>query len=290
MPIGFLTDAERERLDGFPAQVVPGDVETYFTLSRADRRQVPRTTSAANRLGFALQLGTLRFLGFCPDDLSTAPEAVVAFVAKQIDVPPGELARYGRRGQTRTEHLRQIRRYLRFRKATASDLVQVEGWLVDRALEHDRPTLLLRLACEHLLELRIERPGITHLERVVASGRRRAQQETYRRLEPILTRDCKARLDDLMTVDAGTGRSKLAWLQQSATTYSPPMILATLEKRACCRRWGVDRWDLSSLTPNRLKFLAQIARRSTTQALQRMPEQRRYPILVAFLGQTPAST
>ena len=165
VPIGFLSDAGRERLDGFPAQIVPGDIETYFTLSRADRRQVPRTASPANRLGFALQLGTLRFLGFCPDDLSTVPEAVVAFVARQLDVAPGELARYGRRGQTRTEHLRQIRRYLGFRKATAGDLAQLEDWLVDRALEHDRPTLLLRLACEHLLGLRIERPGITHLER-----------------------------------------------------------------------------------------------------------------------------
>ena len=142
VPIGFLSDAERERLDGFPAQIVPGDIETYFTLSRADRRQIPQTTSAANRLGFALQLGTLRFLGFCPDDLSTTPESVVSFVAKQVEVAPSDLARYGRRGQTRTEHLRQIRRYLRFRKATATDLIQLEGWLVDRALEHDRPTLL----------------------------------------------------------------------------------------------------------------------------------------------------
>ena len=286
VPIGFLSDAERERLDGFPAQVVPGDIETYFTLSRADRRQIPRTTSPANRLGFALQLGTLRFLGFCPDDLSTAPEAVVAFVARQLDVAPGELARYGRRGQTRTEHLRQIRRYLGFRKATAGDLARLESWLVDRALEHDRPTLLLRLACEHLLGLRIERPGVTHLERLIAAARQRAQQETYRRLAPILTGDCKARLDGLLTVDAATGRSRLAWLQQSAATYTPPTILVTLEKRACCRRWGVDRWDVSSLSPNRLKFLAQIARRSTNQALQRMPEQRRYPILVAFLYQT----
>ena len=76
MPIGFLTEAERERLDSFPAQVVPGDIETYFTLSRADRRQVPRTGSPANRLGFALQLGALRFLGFCPDDLCAAPEGL----------------------------------------------------------------------------------------------------------------------------------------------------------------------------------------------------------------------
>ena len=55
MPIGFLSDAERERLDSFPLQITPGDIATYFTLSRADRAQLPRTTSAANRLGFALQ-------------------------------------------------------------------------------------------------------------------------------------------------------------------------------------------------------------------------------------------
>ena len=103
MPVGFLSDAERERLERFPAQVGPGDIETYFTLSRADRRQVPRTASPANRLGFALQLGTLRFLGFCPDDIGSAPEAVVAFVARQLDVAPGELARHGggaRRGRS----------------------------------------------------------------------------------------------------------------------------------------------------------------------------------------------
>ena len=81
-----------------------------------------------------------------------------------------------RRGQTRTEHLRQIRRYLGFRKVTARDLARLETWLVDRALEHDRPTLLLRLACEHLLGLRVERPGVIHLERLIAAAR---QRHTY---------------------------------------------------------------------------------------------------------------
>ena len=49
MPIGFLSDTERERLDNFPAQIIPSDLETYFTLTRVDRKQVSRTTSAANR-------------------------------------------------------------------------------------------------------------------------------------------------------------------------------------------------------------------------------------------------
>jgi TnpA family transposase len=279
VPIEFLSDGERERLDRFPAQVLPGDIEAYFSLSRADRKQIPLTASPANRLGFALRLGTLRFLGFCSDDLSAAPEAVIAFVARQLDVAPGELTRYGRRGQTGTEHLRQIREYLGFRKATAGGLSRLENWLVDRALEHDRPSLLLRRACEHLRGLRIERPGVTNLERLIAAARQRAQHETHRRLAPILTGDCQAQLDGLLSVDPATGRSYLAWLQQSVASDAPPTILVTLEKRDLCRRWGIDRWDLFSLSPNRLKFLAQIARRSTHQALRRMPEQRRYPIL-----------
>jgi hypothetical protein len=233
-----------------------GDTTVGSTPSRTDRKQIPGTASPANRLGFAIQLGALRFLGFCPDDLGTAPEAVVAYVARQLDVAPGELARYGQRGQARTEHLRQIRRYLGFHKATAGDLAQLESWLTDRALEHDRPTLLLWLACEHLLGLRVERPGVTHLERLVAAARQRAQRKTYRRLTPILTGDCKVRLDGLLTVDLAIGRSRLAWLQKSVASSTPPTVLVTLEKRAFCQGWGVDRWDVSSLSPNRLKFLA----------------------------------
>jgi hypothetical protein len=48
---------------------------------------------------------------------------------------------------------------------------------------------------------------------VVAGARQRVQQETYCRLEPIPTRDGKARLDGLLTSDAATGRSPLARLQ-----------------------------------------------------------------------------
>jgi Domain of unknown function (DUF4158) len=42
-----------------------------------------------NRLGFALQLCGLRYLGFCPDDLFTAPPAAVTFVAAQLRGRPG---------------------------------------------------------------------------------------------------------------------------------------------------------------------------------------------------------
>jgi TnpA family transposase len=286
MPGQFLTDAERERLRQFPAEIPPSDVIAYFTLSPADLAQVRHQRGDHNRLGFALQLGALRYLGFSPDDLTTAPASVVASLSQQLDVRPDVLPAYGQRAHTRRDHLQAIQAYLGFREAGPVELRALAEWLLERALEHDRPSLLFRVACEHLHAVKIVRPGVTRLERMVATARQRAQRETLQRLAPLVTEASRTRLDCLLVPEETTGRTPLTWLRQEATANSPTAIVATLEKLAWLRGWGVDRWDLSALTPNRVKFLAQLGRKTTNQALQRAPEGRRYPILLAFLHQS----
>src|SRR4029453_12502061 len=95
MPIDFLTPAERARLNGFPASIPDEDLRVFFTLSEADIEEVQKQRGAHNQLGFALQLCALRYLGFAPDDLTTAPPPAVAFVAQQVGLPPAVLASYG---------------------------------------------------------------------------------------------------------------------------------------------------------------------------------------------------
>jgi hypothetical protein len=126
-------------------------------------------------LGFALQLCALRYLGFCPDDLVTAPPAAISFVADQLQVIPAVLRAYGARPQTRTGHSQQIQRYLRFHDATREDLRSLANWLLARALEHDKPSLLFQLAREHLLAEKIVRPGVALLERLVMAAREGGQ-------------------------------------------------------------------------------------------------------------------
>jgi len=144
-----------------------------------------------------------------------------------------------------------------------------------RALEHDRPTLLLQLACEKLRQDKVLRPGLSRVERLVITARNQARHETARRLAPLLTDRCKTQLDALLVPDEQFGRTHLAWLQHGTITASPSALLTTLDKLVWLRALGVEGWDLTGLTPNRLKFLAGIARRSTNQALQRMPAERR---------------
>ncbi|NJL52669.1 MAG: DUF4158 domain-containing protein [Hydrococcus sp. SU_1_0] len=39
---------------------------------------------------------------------------------------------------------------LGYRRASNSDLLSLEQWLTERALEHNQPLLLFHMACEHL--------------------------------------------------------------------------------------------------------------------------------------------
>ena len=97
MPVIFLSEAERLRFNSFPSDLSAEDLIGFFTLSPTDLRQLPANASAANRLGFALQLVLLRFLGFHLPELSSVPSTVIDFAASQIDVEPEQLRSYGER-------------------------------------------------------------------------------------------------------------------------------------------------------------------------------------------------
>jgi len=129
VPVRFLSDAQREQLSGFPAELDGEALDRFFTLSDADLAEVRRRHGDSNRLGWALQLCGLRMLGFCPDDMTTVSAVAVRFLARQRGVDPGVLASYGVRAQTRTDHLAQVKLYLGFPTATLADLSgSASGW------------------------------------------------------------------------------------------------------------------------------------------------------------------
>jgi hypothetical protein len=78
MPRQFLTKVERERLQSFPEQITTDEIIIFFTLSNKDLTLVKKRSGDHNLLGFALQLGTLRYLSFIPDNFPKLPLQAVA--------------------------------------------------------------------------------------------------------------------------------------------------------------------------------------------------------------------
>ncbi len=286
MPGTFLTAKEREQLASFPDDIPHWDLITYFTLTDEDHTFLKTYRTDPHRLGVALQLGAVRYLGFCPTHLHTAPLDTIAFLAEQLHVDSTEFRDYGTRRMTRSAHFQAVLDHLGLRRVQAKEQEQLLAWLIERALEHDKPTLLLQMTSEHLKQQKMLRPGVTVLERLVVTARAQAHHESFHRLQPLLTPDCMAVLDRLLVPEEETGKTPLYLLRQYATSNTPPALLETLDKLTLLHSWAVDQWDMTALNPNRQKFLARLGLKYTVQALRRMGPERRYPILLALLKQT----
>ena len=100
MSASIFSETELARLASFPEEIPSDDLIRAFTRTGADRDLVVIRRGAANRLGLALQLGALRYLGFVPRNLSAAPRSAACFVADQLEVSPDEIQSYARREPT----------------------------------------------------------------------------------------------------------------------------------------------------------------------------------------------
>ena len=73
MPVRFLSDAELARLSSWPDEIAEHDLVTFFTLTSDDAAWLSGNVRVENRLGAGVQLCTLLWLGWIPDDLTGCP-------------------------------------------------------------------------------------------------------------------------------------------------------------------------------------------------------------------------
>jgi Domain of unknown function (DUF4158) len=93
-----------EQLRSFP-EISRDELFRYFTLTTADVAFVDPGAGRgpADRLGMAVLVSALPWLGFVPDDVVSAPPVAVARLAERLGLDPGALRAYGKRAQTRTD-------------------------------------------------------------------------------------------------------------------------------------------------------------------------------------------
>ncbi|WP_431921125.1 DUF4158 domain-containing protein [Nonomuraea jabiensis] len=289
MSTRMFSEDQLERLRSYP-DISREDLIRYFTLTPADIAFIDpgRGRGPGDRLGLAVQLATLPWLGFVPDEVSSAPPVAVARLAERLGIDSVVLEGYGERTHTRSDHLRLAAGYLGWKSAPAGStaMKELEQFLLDRAMEHDSPTLLFNLATEYLMAAKTIRPGVTTLAKMVATARTSATALTWEKVAHLLTDERRGDLDRLLKYDAGLRMTRLAWLIKAATDASATSVKTAVDKLLYLRNMDAHTLDMSVLAAERRRFLASVGRRSTNQALERREEQRRYPILLAVVTQS----
>jgi TnpA family transposase len=281
---GWPSPAQRHELGSFPALAGPEDVQRFFELAPDDLRWALSHRGDA-RLGAAALLCSVRWLGFVPDALGELPRPALLALCEQLEADPDDLVVYGVRPQTRSDHLAAARARAGFLACDHEERAPFEEWLALRAMEHERPKALWELSCEHLLAVKVVRPPVDALVRMIAAARERAHTATAQLLAEQLAGGRAGRLDRLLELREPGGITWLEWLRRPAAGSSPAEILTALAKLEQLRLLGGERVDLSMLAPGRVRMLAAEGRRRAAWEISRLPATRRHPLLLVFVAQ-----
>lgn len=185
MPVSFLSSAQSDNYAKYPTDLPSDIVDSLFFLDDHDLEWIASERGDFSRLGYALQLTTVRFIGSFISDLSKIPQMVIERVATQIKIsaPENCVAMY-MRSEQRWRHNADIRLrygYIEFvEKGSRFRLGRVLCALCWTGT--DRPGVLFDHAVGWLSTNKILLPGITVLERFVAETRSRMESRLWRML------------------------------------------------------------------------------------------------------------
>lgn len=109
MPVQFLTAEQRQNYGRYSGEPNSEELARYFHLDDADLTLIASKRSEHNRLGFAVQLTTVRFLGTFLEDLTAVPASVVLNVGKQLQIQDTSVLANYQNAKQRWEHIIEIR-------------------------------------------------------------------------------------------------------------------------------------------------------------------------------------
>ncbi len=285
MNLDFLTAEQKAEYGKFSGEPDELQLARYFHLDEADLEFISNRRGDHNRLGFALQITSIRFLGCFVSNLSIVPMNVQQFVASQLSIEISVLSNYAKRTFTKYDHSVLIREqygYSDFNdgrwKFKLSRLLYARAWI-----SNERPSLMFDFAMVWLIQNKILLPGVSTLCRLIAEIREKASKRLWRLLSTLPTVEQKEKLKALLKIREGKRFSNLDYYRKSSTTISSNSFNLAITRYVELRNFGIQSIDFSYIPPVRLKIMARHAGIITAPKIAEMPEQRRVAILVAFV-------
>jgi TnpA family transposase len=144
------------------------EIARYYTLSDDDLKRIRRHRRDHNRLGYAVQLGLLRYPGWPFRPADALPQPMITYIAAQLGVGPKLIKEYSTtRDTTRREHLAQVQREFGFTSFTAEVRDELAQWLLPIALRDERAMALVSGLLDEMRTRKIVLPALSTVEGIV---------------------------------------------------------------------------------------------------------------------------
>ncbi len=293
MPTSFLTPDQREAFGSFTRPPSSEELARYFHLDGIDQATIRQMRGAANRLGFATLLSTVRFTGSFPVRRADIPDEVITYLADQLGGSASEnLGGYfNSSAPTYKRHTALIRArfgYRDFHHAPDAVLGLTRRLYAFCWAGDDKPGRLIGWACAWLISNQILLPGATTLERLTGRVRDRARQRLWRRLADGLTAEQRVQIKALFNQDAESF-GDLELLRASPLKRRQSDFLRHLDRLDTLRGAGLRMTPPKGVPAAHLERLARVARRAKQSAIAALKEPRRTATVAALFYTLEAS-
>ncbi|WP_331728433.1 DUF4158 domain-containing protein (plasmid) [Streptomyces atratus] len=291
MPVEFLSDDQAASYGKFNEEPTRPELERFFYLDDEDRKLIAKRRGDHNRLGFALQMCTVRFIGRClPDDPLDVPWVVIEHIAEQLGIEDVSCVKaYTERKPTAYEHAWEIRDAYEYHEYDDPEWVRkFRTFLHGRAwtAHSEGPKALFDYAVGWLRKNRVLLPGVSVLARQVSEVRTIADKRLHTtvakaawRADPSLPADLVA----LLETPKGRRYSYLETFRRPPTKTTGTAMKRALERVDEIAVYRLGRVKLDKLPPNRLAALARYGLGSKATSLERASEPKRTAMLTAVM-------
>jgi hypothetical protein len=181
VPVEQESSAARlEAAEQLPETLDPESLRKYFTLTETDLQEVAVCRGVVNKLGFAVQLCTLRWQGYFLGDTRGLPAPVLETLARQLGLLAMSIDDYPQNEKTRWEHLERIRQHLRFQQCDDFQRRRLLKHLTETAQALPRSDALRQEAWPLVAGAADRAPGPYDLARSAYRGTRRGTAASLR--------------------------------------------------------------------------------------------------------------
>lgn len=200
MPVDFLTNKQKETYGKFPEELGTEILHKYFHLDDFDKSLIQTCRRDHNKLGCALQLTTVRFIGAFLANPLDVPEVAKAYLANQLGIVNFDnLNKYLLRKVTKHEHVNAIKKKFGYCELNDLWFFTLSRWLYAQCWYGvERPSILFDRTVSWLSEKKLLLPGITTLTRLISRVKIRCNSRLWRMLSQLPSEEQAESLKSLL--------------------------------------------------------------------------------------------
>ena len=277
-----MTSIDRTAYPRFKRTMLAREIADVFTPSAEEIEWArDKTTTAPSMLALVTWLKSFQYLGYFPG-LDEVPGPVLTHVRGTLGLAEGVRAEADadRTGKRYREIIR-LRLGVKSDKAASRDIA--EAAVRAAAQSKDNPADLINVAIEHLVRKRLELPGYTTLDRMVATVRAEVNKRVFGTVAARIPADGRARLARLLVADPATRRSEFDRLKDPARAATIGKLKARLKHLADLDAIGPTEAWLAGVPMAKIGHFAGEARLTDAADMKKTGEAKRLTLLAAMV-------